>query len=198
MLKIGVTGGIGSGKSWVCKIFGLLGVPVFDADRTAKTLINENITVRNSLIYLFGDGIYGQNNILNRKMLAELIFHNDTLLEKVNAIIHPEVRSAFLEWGQKQVGPYMIHEAAILFETGFSSMMDFNILVEAPEPLRIRRVMDRDCIPAEKVLERINRQWPDEKKRELADCTILNDDRHLIIPQIIEIDLKLRSNGKIW
>jgi dephospho-CoA kinase len=195
---IGITGGIGSGKSTVCKVFNLLGVPVFEADITAGRLINSNSEIRNELVRLFGNDIYNADNKLNRKKLAELIFNSDILLEKVNNIVHPAVRNEFLNWTKQQKTAYVIHEAAILFESGFYKMMDFTILVSASEEMRVERVMMRDSIPREQVIARMAKQWPDSEKRKLATLELVNDNKNLLIPQIIEIDKKLKTDGKIW
>lgn len=197
-IKIGVTGGIGSGKSTVCKIFRLLDIPVFEADRVANKLINSNVEIRNELVLLFGNKIYEPDNKLNRKMLADLIFNDESLLEKVNNLVHPAVRNEFMLWHQKQNSKYVVHEAAILFESGFYKMMDFTILVSAPKELRIERVVKRNKIQPEMVESRINKQWNDEDKRKLASFELVNDNKHLLIPQILEIDKKLKTDGKIW
>lgn len=197
-LKIGVTGGIGSGKSTVCLIFKMLGIPVFDADLVAKKLINSNEEIRAGLLLLFGNKIYDDNNLLNRKMLADLIFNDDNLLEKVNNLVHPAVRNDFIHWVEKQNADYVIHEAAILFESGFYKMMDFTILVSAPIEMRIDRVVERDNIKAEMVEARIKKQWTDEEKRKFASLELVNDNQNLLIPKILEIDNKLKTDGKIW
>ncbi len=197
-IKIGVTGGIGSGKSTVCKIFRLLDIPVFEADRVAKELINSNVEIKNELVLLFGNKIYEPDNKLNRKMLADLIFNDESLLEKVNNLVHPAVRNEFMLWHQKQNSKYVVHEAAILFESGFYKMMDLTILVSAPKELRIERVVKRNKIQPEMVESRINKQWNDEDKRKLASFELVNDNKHLLIPQILEIDKKLKTDGKIW
>ena len=195
---IGITGGIGSGKSTVCKVFKLLGVPLFEADVVAGKLINSNSEIRNELVQLFGKDIYSADNKLNRKKLAELIFNNDVLLEKVNNIVHPAVRSEFMNWIKQQKQAYVIHEAAILFESGFYKMMDFTILVSAPEEMRIERVVKRNSIPREQVIARMAKQWTDAEKRKFATLELVNDNKNLLIPQIIEIDKKLKTDGKIW
>ena len=197
-LKVGITGGIGSGKSTVCNIFKILGIPVFEADLVAKSLINSNSNIRNGLIELFGKNIYNENNHVNRKMLANLIFNDDNLLDKVNRLIHPEVRNEFVKWQELQNQEYAIHEAAILFESGFYKMMDYTILVTAPEETRIERVTKRENISAELVKIRMEKQWPDKEKRILASIELVNDNKNLLIPQILEIDKKLKSDGKIW
>jgi dephospho-CoA kinase len=197
-LTIGITGGIGSGKSTVCKIFKLLGIPVFEADIVAKSLINSNADIRNELIQLFGKNIYSSNGKVDRKMLASLIFNDDILLEKVNNLVHPAVRNEFIQWLQKQNSDYIIHEAAILFESGLYKMMDYTILVSAPKNIRIDRVIKRDDISPEVVRLRIKKQWTDEEKRILASIELVNDNQKLLIPQILEIDKKLKTYGKIW
>ena len=197
-IKVGITGGIGSGKSTVCKIFKLIGIPVFEADKVAKYLINSDEKIRNELIQLFGNNIYDSNKKLNKKMLADLIFNYESLLEKVNNLVHPAVRNEFILWHQKQNSKYTVHEAAILFESGFYKMMDFTILVSAPEITRIERVVKRDKIKPELVESRMSKQWNDDDKRKLASIELVNDNKHLLIPQILEIDKKLKTNGKIW
>ncbi len=197
-LTIGITGGIGSGKSTVCQIFKILGTPVFEADLVAKTLLDSNTEIRNGLVALFGKEIYGSNNRVDRKMLANLIFNDDLVLEQVNRLVHPAVRNEFIRWSKIQDNKYIIHEAAILFETGFYKMMDYTILVSAPEELRIERVTKRENIKPEIVRERIAKQWTDEDKRKLTTFELVNDNKKLIIPQILEIDKNLRTHGKIW
>ncbi len=197
-IKVGITGGIGSGKSTVCSVFKLLGVPVFEADRVAKDLMNSNSDVMDQLIRLFGKDIYTENKELDRKKLAKIIFSNDIEREKVNEVVHPAVRKEFKNWVQIQNASYIIHEAAILFESGFYRMMDFTILVTAPEKMRIDRVTERDGVDTKKVKERITKQWPDSEKRKLASFELVNDNKDLIIPQIIKIDENLRLYGKIW
>ena len=197
-LAIGITGGIGSGKSTVCKIFKLLGVPVFEADLVAKTLINSNAEIRNGLIQFFGKDIYSSDGKINRKILANLIFNDDLLMQKVNGLLHPAVRNEYMNWIKQQNSDYIIHEAAILFESGFHKMMDYTILVSAPEEMRIERVTDRDNIAPEMVRSRMLKQWTDEEKLKFADFELVNDNKKILIPQILEIDKNLKTHGKIW
>ena len=197
-LTIGITGGIGSGKSTVCKIFKLLGVPVFEADSVAKELLNTHSEIINGLTNLFGEGIYTENNLIDRKKLANIIFNDEVQFTKVNSLVHPIVRREFINWAKVNDSKYVIHEAAILFESGFYKMMDFTILVSAPTSQRIERVIKRDRTTEMLVKDRINKQWSDEKKREIASFEIKNDNRSLIIPQIIKIDNQLKQHGKIW
>lgn len=198
MITIGITGGIGSGKSTVCKIFKLLGIPVFEADAVAKELINSNSEIKTELIRLFGESIYTPNNGVDRKKLASIIFNDNIQLAKVNKLVHPVVRNEYANWVERQSTQYVIHEAAILFESGFYKMMDFTILVSAPENQRIERVIKRDETLETQVKERILKQWTDEQKRKLATIEIKNADDDLVIPQIIKIDNQIKKHGKIW
>jgi len=197
-LAIGITGGIGSGKSTVCEVFKLLGVPVFEADTAAGKLINSDSEIRNNLIQLFGNEIYNSEKKINREKLANIIFNSDVELEKVNKVVHPAVRKEFMNWLKLQKTDYVIHEAAILIESGFYKMMDFTILVSAPDEMRIERVMRRNNLTRECVISRMAKQWPDSEKRKFATLELVNDNKNLLIPQIIEIDKKLKTNGKIW
>lgn len=198
IVKIGITGGIGSGKTTVCQVFKIIGVPVFEADIVAGKLINSDSFIKNELIQRYGTDIYNTDRKINREKLAGIIFNNDTELEKVNSIIHPAVRKEFINWMKNQNTGYVIHEAAILFESGFYKMMDFTILVTAPEVMRIDRVMRRNGLPRESIISRMAKQWPDDEKRKLATLELVNDNKNLLIPQIIEIDKKIKSDGKIW
>jgi len=195
MIKVGITGGIGSGKSTICHFFRTLGIPVFEADTEAKKLINSSEAIKNQLIAEFGSDIYLPNQLIDRKKLAGLIFNSPTLLEKVNRIIHPEVRIYFNKWVELQKSPYIIHEAAIMFESGFYQMMDYTILVTAPEAERIARVMKRENSTEESVKARIEKQWTDEQKMELASFIVKNDNTELIVPKLIELDKRFRSHG---
>jgi len=197
-LKVGITGGIGSGKSTVCRMFKLLGAPVFEADVVAKQLLQTHPKIRKGLIHLFGEDIYLDDNTVDRKKLAAIIFNDDVQLAKMNALVHPVVRSEFYEWVKQQNTPYVIHEAAILFESGFYKLMDFTILVSAPEEERIQRVVKRDGVSEQQVRERLAKQWTDVEKRKLADKEIVNDNNNPVLPEIIQIDKRLREHGKIW
>ena len=197
-LAIGITGGIGSGKSTVCEVFKLLGVPVFEADTIAGKLINSESEIRNNLIQLYGNEIYNSDKKINREKLANIIFNSNVELEKVNKVVHPAVRKELMNWLKLQKTNYIIHEAAILIESGFYKMMDFTILVTAPEEMRIERVMRRNNLTRENVISRMSKQWPDSEKRKFASLELVNDNKNLLIPQIIEIDKKLKTNGKIW
>jgi dephospho-CoA kinase len=195
MIKVGITGGIGSGKSTVCKVFRIMGIPVFEADKIAKELMNNDPLLRNQLIHLFGSSVYLPDQTIDRKYLAGIVFNNAPLLSKLNEAVHPAVRKSFDEWCLNQQSDYVLHEAAILFESGFYKMMDKTITVVTDENERIERVMIRDHITVEMIRQRIKNQWNDEQRIKLADFVIGNNDNELIIPQIIEIDKKLRTNG---
>lgn len=197
-LTIGITGGIGSGKSTVCQIFKLLGVPVFEADEVAKKLIHSNSVIKTGLVNLFGEDIYTANGWIDRKKLADIIFNDDIQLAKVNDLVHPVVREDFNNWLKLQETTYVIHEAAILFESGFYKIMDFTILVSAAESQRIEWVMERDGTSENRIKVRMEKQWPDEQKRKLATVEIKNNNRNLIIPQVIKIDNQIKKHGKIW
>ena len=199
MLTIGITGGIGSGKSTVCRVFRVLGAPVFQADLVARKLQDEDPEIRGRLIGLFGPEIYTENGLLNRKKLAEIIFNDQLLLEKVNKLIHPAVHRELKKWKEQMFKfPYVLYEAAILFETGNFRSFDYTILVVADQKERIERVMKRDNLSAEAVLRRMNNQMKDADKIILADFIIENNDNQLIIPQILKLDQFLKSNSHVW
>jgi dephospho-CoA kinase len=190
MLKVGLTGGIGSGKTTVAGIFRRLGIPVFHADDESKKIADHHPDVRRGLINLLGKDLYSEGK-LNRTALAAAIFGNAELLEKVNSIIHPAVRQAFAEWVNRQSAPYVMQEAAILFETKGYLQMDKNILVYAPQEVRIRRVMNRNQVTREEVLQRMARQANQEELVHLADYVILNDGNTLLLPQVYDVHRQL-------
>ena len=164
-IVIGITGGIGSGKTTVCNVFRILGAPVFEADAVARQLMDSDEIIKNSLIDLFGKTVYIEGK-LNRNMLATAIFRNTGLRAKVNELVHPAVYNDFYEWLKRNKKfKYVIYEAAILFEGGFYEKMDFSILVTAPEEERIARVMKRSGISEQSVRERMKSQWTDIKKK---------------------------------
>lgn len=199
MKKIGITGGIGSGKTTVCEIFKLLGVPVFHADEEAKNLQNNDLQIRELLINLFGKHIYSLDGMLDRKKLAMLIFNDSAALANVNAIIHPAVRQSFQKWTDNHLDrSYILYEAAVLLESGYASDFDRNILVLADEKLRIDRVIRRDYISEALVKQRINNQMPDSQKIKIVDYIIENNNEKLLFPQIIELDKLIRSDGENW
>lgn len=188
--RIGITGGIGAGKSIVCRVISTMGYPVFYSDKAAKDILETDAGVMASVTKLFGAEAYS-NGTLNRPFIANQVFGNETLLEALNAIVHPAVRLAFERWAEKQPTPLVFNEAAILFETGAYKNFDAVVLVTAPEALRIERVMARDKVNEEAVKARMAKQWTDDQKMPLATFTILNDDQTMLIPQVIELLKKL-------
>ena len=199
MLTVGITGGIGSGKSTVCRVFSVLGVPVFQADNVARRLQDEDLQIKSSLIELFGPNIYAENGLLNRRKLAHIVFSNPDYLMQVNGLVHPAVHREFEHWkGLKSGFPYVLYEAAILFETGRASKFDYTILVIAEEKERLERVLKMDNLSAEAILQRIRNQMSDKEKIELADFVIKNNDNQLIIPEILKLDQFLKSNSHVW
>ncbi len=190
MLKVGITGGIGSGKSTVCKVFKLLGVPVYHADIEAGVLIDTDKEIRKELVNLLGDSIY--NDKLNKDKLAAIIFNNREALKGVNKIVHPKVRSHFLEWADSQKDKkYILFEAAILIESGTYKLLDKIIAVTAPEKLRKSRVMTYKNYSVEIVNKIIKNQLPDKFRIKHAHFVIVNDNKTLILPQILDIHNKL-------
>jgi len=188
MLKIGITGGIGSGKTIVCRIFSQLGIPVYDADFAAKQLMNSNPGLISNLKKEFGEKIYSAQNELNKKNLAGLIFNNPPALKKVNSLVHPVVKKDFERWiTQHEASPYAIEEAAILFESGAHKNMDYVITVSAPEELRFRRVMLRDNVSEEYVKSISKNQMDENDKIKAAHFEIVNDDQQLVIPQVLKL-----------
>jgi dephospho-CoA kinase len=191
MLIAGLTGGIGSGKSLVAQIFNHLHTPVFNADEESKIILMEDPEVRQKLSEWFGNDIYIGNQP-DRQKIARIIFTDPALLVKMNQLMHPKVMERFINWCRSyQNKPYVIHEAAILFESGFNRKMDVTILVTAPVEIRISRVMIRDRVTEEAVRQRMANQWSDEQKAPLASYIIENDGESPLVPRIIEIHNKL-------
>ena len=171
---VGLTGGIGSGKTTVAKMFASFGIPIYNSDEEAKKLADTLENIRGQLLDLLGDETY-KNSKLDRKFMANKIFNDKQLLQKVNAIIHPEVGKHFQKWAAAQHSPYVIKEAAILFESGSHVFCDVVIMVTAPEQERIKRVMERDGVSEKDVKARMDNQWSDAKKIELSDFVIENN-----------------------
>lgn len=185
LLKIGITGGIGSGKSTVCAIFQILGIPVFNADIEARKLYDEP-QVKEAIILAFGDIMYPQG-VFDKKAMADLVFQSTDKLKQLNELLHPLVQIQFDTWLQQQVSPYAIKEAALLIEAGSYQQLDALILVTCPMNKRIERVMKRDRVTEDEVLARINKQLSEEDKRALCQYEIINDDRQLLIPQVLQL-----------
>ena len=194
MKIVGITGGIGSGKSTVCKVFETLGVPVFYADEEARMITEDNVEVVGAIKTLFGEEIY-QNGALNRRHLGTIVFAHPELLQKLNEIIHPAVGKRFQDWVKANAkAPYIVKEAAILIETGGHKVMDEVVLVTAAEEIRIERVMARDNVSEADVRARMSRQMPDDEKVKFASFIIDNDGKSLILPKILEFHHKMSGN----
>ena len=186
MIKVGLTGGIGSGKTTIAKIFMQLGVPVYFSDTRAKDLMLNNKSLQESLISLFGDEVI-IDGLLNRSYIASKVFSNPKELVKLNALVHPFVQKDFDAWSASQSSHYVLKEAAIIFETGADKFLDQVILVESPEDLKISRVMLRDKVTRKEVLMRMEQQWSDDQKRTNADYIIQNDEKCSLISQILRM-----------
>lgn len=194
--RLGVTGGIGSGKTTVCRIFRVLGVPVFVADDAAKQLMNSDPDIRKKINEIAGQDLYSGGN-LNRMELARLIFNKPEMLKNVNKVVHPVVLRTFDEWAEKAEEPYVIMEAAVLFESRGEAHVDRVVSISAPVEERIERVMGRSELSREQVLERINNQLEDDEREEQSYYVINNADNEMIIPEILKIHSDmLRFAGK--
>jgi dephospho-CoA kinase len=192
MLKIGITGGIGSGKTTVAKVFETLGIPVYYADDEAKRIMNEDEGLKKKIVASFGKESY-ESGKLNRAYLASVVFNDSYKLDLLNSIVHPATIKDAEQWMQNKNTPYTLKEAALLFESGAAENLDYVIGVTAPQPLRIKRVMERDAITREEVLKRINRQIEEDIKMKLCDFVIVNDEQQLVIPQVIQLHKQLLS-----
>ncbi|KKX47250.1 dephospho-CoA kinase [Sphingobacterium kitahiroshimense] len=185
-IKVGIAGGIGSGKTIICHVFKVLGIPVYNADLEAKLIMNKSDQVRLAVMQEFGDEAYS-NGVLNRAFLAAQVFNDAAKLAQLNRIVHPAVIQAAEDWADAQTAPYSLKEASILFESGSYKKVDYSILVTAPIEIRIARVMERDQVTREQVLARMNNQMSDEEKTKLADFVIINDGITPIIPQVMAL-----------
>lgn len=190
MKIIGLTGGIGSGKTTVANFFKELGVPVYIADVEAKKIMNTSASIKMALISLFGKKTY-LNNELNRKFIASKVFKDKSLLQKLNDIVHPEVEKHFKFWKANQDQPYVIYEAAIIFENNAQSKFDYTILVTAPQDIKVKRVLNRDHATEQEVKSRMENQWDDSKKEKLANFIIENIDLEDTKSQIYQLHTKL-------
>lgn len=189
MLKIGITGGIGSGKTTVAKIFELLNIPVYYADEASRRLYHTDKNLMADIKKHFGEDVY-TNEQLNRSRLAAIVFSDPYKLELLNQLVHPPTIRDAEEWMKKQTAPYVIKEAALLFESGSAQGLDYIIGVKAPSHLRIKRVMDRDGLTREEIISRANRQIDEDIKMRLCDFVINNSEQELIMPQVLELHYK--------
>jgi dephospho-CoA kinase len=198
MLKIGLTGGIGSGKSVVAEIFKVLGIPVFDADKEAKKIMATDASLIAAIKNEFGNEAY-LNGELNRPFLANIVFNDVYQLQKLNSVVHPVTITAALQWMCQQHAPYVIKEAALMFEAGSAADLDFIIGVHAPTHLRIHRVITRDNMTREQVQARMQKQIDDTLKMKLCDYVIENNDQQLVLPQVLRLHgiFTEKANGAI-
>lgn len=193
---IGITGGIGAGKSIVSKVFATLGIPIYDADTRARWLMNNDPELITKIKALLGNESYG-NGTLNRKHIAAIAFKDESILQKLNNLVHPAVGQDFLSWQADQKAPYVLKEAALLFEAGSYKSLDKTITVTAPENVRIERVIKRDNRTKQEVKDILTKQWPEAKKIELSDYQIDNSGDKMVIPQVLGIhELLLHQIGR--
>ena len=196
MLKIGLTGSIGSGKSTVANAFRILGVPVYIADIEAKKFLFDPEVV-SLIVELAGPEVLTSEGVIDRKALASIVFADPKLLESLNAIIHPRVKLHFAQWAEKhRAYPYVMQESAITFESGFYTLFDLIVVVAAPQEERIQRVLRRDGFTREQALARIENQWPEHLKVEKADFLIQNSDTDMVMPQLLKIHHELLNISK--
>jgi dephospho-CoA kinase len=184
MLKIGLTGGIGSGKTTVAKVFEVLGIPVYYADDAAKQLMNNNEALKQQLITSFGKETYFENGELNRKHLSSIVFADKEKLALLNSFVHPATIADAQQWFSKQTAAYVVKEAALLFESGTAEGLDYVIGVTAPLTVRLKRVMDRDAVSAEEVKRRMANQIDEQLKMKLCDFVLHNNEQQLLLPQV--------------
>ncbi len=191
-LWVGITGGIGSGKSTVCRIFRLLGIPVYASDERAKWLMAHDPALKREISSAFGPESYLADGTVNRAFLAEQVFSDPEKTKQINSLVHPAVGRDFRKWAENQKGPYLLKEAALLFETGAARELDKVINVSSPLKIRIARVLMRDPHRDEAQINQIiDQQMPDDEKNGKADFVIKNSDNKLLIPQVLEIHRKL-------
>jgi len=190
--KVGITGGIGSGKSLVSAIFQILGIPIYNADLEARKIMINDSSVKEDIISFFGNLSYLEDGSLNRDFISSQVFHNPEKLNTLNSIVHPAVGLHFANWAKCQKAKYVLKEAALLFETGSFKQLDKTILVTAPQTLREQRVLKRDPFRSkEEVLAIMEKQWSDSEKEKLCDFIINNDEKTLIIPQVLSLHQQL-------
>lgn len=190
MIRVGLTGGIGSGKSTVARVFEVLGIPVYYADEATRQLMNTDEALKKEIIRNFGEESYS-NGQLNRPYIASIVFNDKEKLELLNALTHPATIRHANAWMRQQIAPYVIKEAALIFESGSAENLDYVIGVSAPKPLRIRRVMERDGISSEEVQKRMSRQLSEDMKMKLCDFVLVNNELDLLTPQVLALHEQL-------
>jgi dephospho-CoA kinase len=196
MLRIGITGGIGSGKSTAARIFNVLGIPVFSSDDAAKRLMNEDEDLKKKITGSFGAESY-VNGELNRKYIAHVAFSDPKKIELLNSIVHPATIKYAISWMKKQDAPYVIKEAALIFESGSNQYLDYVIGVKCPLSLRIERTMERNNVSEEEVKARMKLQMDEDKKMNLCDFIIVNDEKQMLIPQVLSLHKKFSGKEKV-
>jgi dephospho-CoA kinase len=195
MLKVGITGGIGSGKSVICRVFATLGVPVFNADTSARYLMENDSALIKSVFELLGPGVY-TGGMLDRERIAAIVFADPEKLQQLNALVHPVTIQFGKDWVSRQTAPYIIKEAALFFESGSDTEMDVMVGVSAPLALRIARAMKRSNISREKADSIIASQMDDDEKMKRCDHVIFNDDVHALLPQVLRLHERFLRNVK--
>lgn len=193
MLRIGVTGGIGSGKTTVCRVFEVLGIPVYYADAAARTLMETDPELIAGIKKNFGEAAYNEEEKLNRKYISDIVFHDEVKLCLLNSLVHPATIREAARWMQLQTTPYAIKEAALMFESESFHHVDKVIGIYAPKNLRIQRAMKRDAVSRDEVIARMNKQLDEEIKMRLCDYIIYNDEQQLVIPQVIKLHEELQQ-----
>lgn len=188
MIRVGITGGIGTGKSTVCKIFASMGIPVLDADSLAKNIAEIDLNVKQQIIEVFGVESYDDQDKYNRKYIASIVFNDAEKLKMLNNIIHPAVIDYSNNWAEQHLDKkYVVKEAALMFESGSYKYNDINIVVNAPKELRIQRILSRDNSSIEDIIRRIESQMSDEERNSMADKIIINDEHNSLIAQVYSL-----------
>jgi len=195
VLRVGLTGGIGSGKSTVAQIFEVLGIPVYYADIAAKKLMNEDAELRSAITNIFGKEAY-LHGILDRKYISSIVFSDPAKLKALNSLVHPATKKDGEAWMQQQTSPYAIHEAALIFEAKVSERLDQVIGVSSPLELRLKRAMERDKVNRDEVLKRMDQQLDEDIKMSKCDFVLINDEHQLLIPQVLDLHEKLIVSSK--
>jgi dephospho-CoA kinase len=195
MIRVGITGGIGTGKSTIAKIFKSMGIPFLDADVLAKEIVERDVQLKQAIIDTFGTASYTEEGAYNRKYIAGIVFNDKEKLAELNALVHPAVIKYGNDWAEEhRHSKYILKEAALMFESGSYKHNDINILVLSPLELRLQRIEQRDGIAREEILKRIQAQMPEEEKAAMSDKIILNDEQHSLIEQVMAIHNELMQD----